>query len=114
MNITLNNPGSPVPEFTVDGAIDTLEAPKFQETVLAGIAAVQAKDVVIECTAMPYLTSTGLRAFMTIGKTMKAAGGRMVPCGLSGLALEIYTSSGFAQVFPPAETLDDARRMLGG
>ena len=62
----------------------------------------------------PPTKSTGLRAFMTIGKIMKTAGGHMVPCGLSGLALEIYTSSGFAQVFPPAETLDDARRMLGG
>ena len=59
MDITLNNPGKPVPEFTVDGAIDTLEAPKFQEAVLAGISAVQAKGVVIDCTAMPYLTSSG-------------------------------------------------------
>ncbi|MBQ1419880.1 MAG: STAS domain-containing protein [Desulfovibrio sp.] len=114
MDITLTNPGSPVPEFTVEGAINTLEAPKFQDAVLAGVAAVQAKNVVIDCSAMPYLTSTGLRAFMTIGKTMMAAGGRMVPCGLSGLALEIFTSSGFAQVFPPAATRDDARRMLGG
>jgi anti-anti-sigma factor len=114
MDITLTNPGSPVPEFTVAGALDTLEAPKFQEAVLSGAAAVQARDVVIDCTDMPYLTSTGLRAIMTIGKTMMAAGGRMVLCGLSGLALEIFTSSGFAQVFPPAQTLADARRMLGG
>jgi len=114
MEIILTNPENPIPEFTVRGALDTLEAPKFQQAVLDGVAAVQAKGLIIDCTAMPYLTSTGLRAIMTIGKAMMASSGRMVLCGLSGLALEIFTSSGFAQVFPPAGTIDEARKMLGG
>lgn len=114
MEITLNNPGSDLPEFSLDGALDTLEAQKFQETVLAEIRQPGKRGVIIDCTQMPYLTSTGLRSIMSIGKAARAGGGEMAICGLSGLALQIFTSSGFSKIFPPAEDLETARQRLAG
>ena len=110
MQTILTNPGEPVAEFRLDGALDTMEAQNFQETVLAAVNAPGARGVIIDATNMPYMTSTGLRAFMSIGKAARAGGGDMVICGLGGLALEIFTSAGFSRVFPPASDIEAARK----
>lgn len=112
METTLTNPGSQTPEFTLDGALDTLEAEKFQTTVLSSLQQSGNHGVILDCTLMPYLTSTGLRSFMTIGKAARANGGDMVLVGLSGLAREIFTASGFSKIFPMADCVEDARQRL--
>ncbi|MDD6088912.1 MAG: STAS domain-containing protein [Desulfovibrionaceae bacterium] len=109
MKITrINNADAAVPEFAIEGALDTLEAPRFIEILTQAVTS-ETKGLIVDCTEMPYLTSTGLRAFMIIGKAVMANGGKLIPCGLDGLALEIFCSSGFSQVFPPADTVSDAR-----
>lgn len=113
MRTTLVNPGGAIAEFRLEGALGTIEAQDFQETVMAVVRAPHTRGVIIDAGGMPYMTSTGLRAFMSIGKAARAAGGDMVVCGLGGLALEIFSSSGFSRVFPPADDVAAARRAFG-
>ena len=110
MQIILTNPGEAIAEFRLDGALDTMEAQNFLETVLGTVHVPGTRGVIIDATNMPYMTSTGLRAFMSIGKAIRAVGGEMVICGLGGLALEIFTSAGFNRVFPPASNIETARQ----
>ncbi len=98
-----------VAEFQVMGALNTLESKYFIDTLQAAITD-QTKAMIIDCTEMPYLTSTGLRAIMIVGQKMKAAQAEFIICGLQGLALEIYTTSGFASVFVPEADLEKARQ----
>lgn len=110
MEIVYVNPGEPVAEIKLIGHLDTLEAPALLEQVRPVVENVS--GLILDCSEMSYLTSTGLRALMNIGKAMLAKQGKMVVCGLDGLAKTIYLSAGFAQIFPPAETVEDAREAL--
>lgn len=112
METTLTNPDSQIPEFILDGALDTLGAEKFQTTVLSAVQQSDNHGVILDCALMPYLTSTGLRSFMTIGKAARANGSDMILVGLSGLAREIFIASGFSKIFHMADSMEEARQRL--
>lgn len=110
MDIVYTNPGEPVAEVRIIGHVNTLESPVVLEKILPIAESVSA--LILDCSAMPYITSSGLRALMRIGKTMLAKQGRMSICNLDGLAKTIYLSTGFARVFPPADTIEEAREAV--
>ncbi len=112
MELTVTNPQGPILECRVAGALDRLETQAFIDALKQAIAP-STRGLILDCAAMPYMSSAGLRAIMIIGKTLMAQDARFILCGLSGLALEIYTASGFSQIFPPVESMDDARALLG-
>lgn len=107
MDVIHSNPGNPVAEVRIIGHLDTLEAPLLLEKVTP--IAETATVLILDCSEMPYLTSTGLRALMRLGKAVLAHQGKMIICGLDGLAKTIYTSAGFSQMFPPLDSIEDAR-----
>ena len=100
--------------YKIKGALDGLEAENFLNSLLAAYDPGEAAALVLCCEDMPYLTSSGLRSIMTIGKTLRRDKAPLVVCGLKDLALEIYTSSGFATLFPSVATLDEAREIVEG
>lgn len=100
--------------YKVKGALDGLEAQSFLDSLLAAHETAGTAAMVLCCEDMPYLTSSGLRSIMIIGKTLRRDGALLVVCGLKDLALEIYTSSGFAALFPSVATLDEARDLVEG
>ncbi len=100
--------------YKIEGALDGLEAENFLNSLLAAYDPGEAAALVLCCEDMPYLTSSGLRSIMTIGKTLRRDKAPLVVCGLKDLALEIYTSSGFATLFPSVATLDEAREIVEG
>ncbi len=108
MEIIKNTYAEHIAEFRIIGALDTLQAPEFIETIRASITDTT-KALILDCTEMPYLTSTGLRAIMILGQATKAINATMTLCGLSGLALEIFTTSGFSTIFPLAKDTEEAR-----
>lgn len=112
MEITVTNPQSPILECRVNGALDRLETQVFIDALKQAISP-STRGLILDCSAMPYMSSAGLRAIMIIGKKLMAQDARFVLCGLSGLALEIYTASGFSQVFAPVEGVDEARALFG-
>lgn len=112
MEITIKNPQSPILECSVSGALDRLETQTFIDT-LKQVISPSTRGLILDCTAMPYMSSAGLRAILIVGKTLMAQNARFVLCGLSGLALEIYTVSGFAEIFTPVAEADEARALFG-
>lgn len=100
--------------YRVDGALDGLEATNFLSSVTSDMDAEEPNHIVLVCDDMPYLTSSGLRSIMTIGKRLMGKGGRLVLAGLCGLAEQIVATSGFSTIFPVVADLLEARRTLGG
>lgn len=56
-------------------------------------------QVVLDCTGLDYLSSAGLGVLLKTQKRLMAAGGRMRLVGVSRHVRDIFTYSGFDQIF---------------
>jgi len=95
----------------VDGDIDTLTAPELQ-----GCLSAQLKDnpqvFVIDMSDVRYISSMGLRVFLSHLKRVKAQGGSMVIAGAGQLVSDVFRMSGFSNYFEMTADLDSARIRL--
>ena len=57
------------------------------------------KTLVLDCSEMTYISSSGLRIFLTIRKAAAAAGGKVVIEGLSSEIRQVFMMTGFLQLF---------------
>lgn len=57
------------------------------------------KTIVLDCTDLTYISSSGLRIFLTIRKAAAAKGGRVVIQGLSKEIRQVFMMTGFLQLF---------------
>jgi anti-sigma B factor antagonist len=56
-------------------------------------------EVVLDCAALDYLSSAGLGVLLKTQKRLTAAGGQMRLVGVSRHLRDIFTYSGFDQIF---------------
>jgi anti-anti-sigma factor len=94
------------------GRFDANTAGEFDSWFGNQIQAGEARFV-IEMTKLEYISSAGLRSLLSAAKRTKTVAGRIVLCGLSGPVAEVIEVSGFQKIFPLAETLDEAKSMVG-
>ena len=57
------------------------------------------ETIVIDCSDMTYISSSGLRIFLTLRKAAAAAGGHIVIEGLSNEIRQVFMMTGFLQLF---------------
>ena len=57
------------------------------------------KTILLDCSEMTYISSSGLRIFLTLRKAASAAGGRVVIEGLSNEIRQVFMMTGFLQLF---------------
>ena len=57
------------------------------------------KTIVLECSEMSYISSSGLRIFLTIRKAAVAKGGKVIVEGLSTEIRQVFMMTGFLQLF---------------
>lgn len=67
---------------TLEGEMDTAAATEAEE-VLKQLYQSNGKDVIIDCTGLEYIASSGLRILLGILKGAKAAGSRVVMRGVN-------------------------------
>lgn len=91
----------------VAGRLDSASSAGF-ESKLLGVITAGERAVILECTALAYLSSAGLRALLVAAKKMKAAGGQLVIAALRDEVREVFELSGFDTVFPTFATAADA------
>lgn len=89
------------------GRIDALSSSYFQkaldELILAGERA-----LLLDLSAVNYVSSAGLRVFVTAQKGLKKVGGEVILMGLSESVLEIFKMSGLTDVFRIVSDRDEA------
>ncbi len=91
---------------TVDGRMDTMSAPDFESKLLEQIAE-GANRFVVDLSKLEYISSAGLRSILVAGKNSAAKGGQLCCCGLHGVVKKVFEVSGFANLFPIHESVED-------
>jgi anti-anti-sigma factor len=93
--------------LTVYGRVDNERAPELEA---AGRRILEAghRKLVINLSAVQYLSSAGLRALISLGKTATARNGRVILCNPSPIARQILELGGLDQLFPILPTVDEA------
>ncbi len=93
----------------VDGSlgIDTLHSAEVDGQLMEVIDD-QSKNVIINLEDVPYISSSGLRVFLIIGKKLKSSGGELHFCCGTEIVQDSFDISGFSKMFKTYKTEDEA------
>ena len=83
---------------TLEGELDTAAAVGV-ENVLKPIYQSDGKDVIIDCAALEYISSSGLRILLNILKGAKAAGSKVVMRHVNDDIKNVFKLTGFISIF---------------
>ncbi len=106
MNITETKQGN-VTVIKPQGRLDSISAPEFESRMGALIDGGN-RLIAVDCTELPYVSSAGLRAFLSIAKKLKQIHGKLVLGALTSQVKEIFDLAGFSSILPISSTVDDA------
>ena len=83
---------------TLAGEMDTAAAVEAEE-VLKPIYQSNGKDVIIDCTDLEYIASSGLRILLGILKGAKSSGSKVVMRGVNEDIKNVFKLTGFISIF---------------
>lgn len=92
------------------GSLDSNTSPEAQQAV-DGVLAGGARKVVIDCTALDYISSAGLRVLLGAAKRLGGAGALRL-FGLNQTVREVFDISGFSKILAVFNTEAEALRGL--
>jgi anti-anti-sigma factor len=91
-----------LPSATVaipEGRIDFNSADEYQAQLEAALAAVRAPDaLIVDCSALSYVSSAGLRVFLLCARAAQRAGVSFALCALQPAVREVFELSGFNRI----------------
>lgn len=96
MNVTITNQDNKT-LVVLDGRLDTSNAYQFQQDI-APLMEGDKPDIDIDCTAMSYTSSQGLRLFLMLQKSVMARGGKMVMRNMNPQVKEVFDITGFSNI----------------
>jgi anti-sigma B factor antagonist len=91
----------------IAGSLDSMTSPEAQKAMEA-IVAQGAKKVAVDCSALDYISSAGLRVLLGLAKQLGAKGGALRTFGLNQTVKEVFEISGFSTIFRVFPTESDA------
>jgi anti-anti-sigma factor len=91
--------------------MDAESAPQFEQQCRACIAEGHT-CLVVDLGELTYVSSMGLRSFVSVAKTLRDKGGTLRICGLKGLVKQVFEITGLWQSFPVYESVEAA--LIGG
>ena len=83
---------------TLCGELDTAAAPAA-EIALQPLLECEGKDIVIDCTELEYIASSGLRLLLGILKQAKASGSRVILKNVNDVVKDVLDLTGFISIF---------------
>jgi anti-anti-sigma factor len=89
------------PDYTLvilEGRVDTTNAGEFEKSILEVIETGCTK-LILDCSGLNYISSSGLRIFLVVQKKMTAVKGKFNLCSLQPSIKEIFDISGFSSIF---------------
>ena len=82
----------------LEGSLDTAAAPET-ETAMEVLNKVEGKDIIIDCTALEYISSAGLRIFLGVLQNAQEKGGHVYIKNINDNVRAIFTITGFSNIF---------------
>jgi anti-anti-sigma factor len=91
----------------IKGRMDGVSAPEFEKTMADHIAS-GASRFVVDCSALEYISSAGLRSLLTTAKSLRARDGELVFAALRDVVREVFEIGGFSTIFSVYDSTDAA------
>ena len=83
---------------TVSGRLDTPAAVTAQQEIKPLLENAD-KEIVLDCTNLEYISSSGLRLLLTIRKEAAAKGGKVIVAHISDEIKKVFMMTGFYNLF---------------
>jgi len=82
----------------LNGRLDTPAAVKAQQDI-APLMENADKELTIDCTDLEYISSSGLRLFLTLRKETSAKGGKVIIKNINDEIKKVFMMTGFFNLF---------------
>lgn len=96
MKVTITQNDNVV-EATIEGRLDTVTSSEFEKQ-LAPFYQTPGIELILDCNAMEYISSAGLRVVLIAHKSITANGGCFVVCNLCKEVRSIFDMTGFSRI----------------
>lgn len=80
------------------GRLDTLASQEVSQQ-LEGLSENASGTIILDCTEMSYISSSGLRIFLTLRKAASEKGGKVIVRGISNDIRSVFMMTGFLNLF---------------
>lgn len=97
MNITIQETDAKI-VATLAGELDTAAAQEAEKQLLP-LQNSKGKEVVLDCTDLEYISSSGLRVLLSILKQAKSVGSRVVLKNVNDVIRDVLELTGFISIF---------------
>ena len=92
---------------TLPARVDTTSAGEVEAEIRA-LLDQGARKLVADFTANEYVSSAGLRVFLSVLKSLEKDNGRMVLCSMQPFVADVFEISGFSGLFAIVATREEA------
>ena len=82
----------------LNGRLDTLAAQEISKQ-MESLAEEASGTIIMDCTEMSYISSSGLRIFLTLRKAAAEKGGKVIVRGISNDIRSVFMMTGFLNLF---------------
>lgn len=82
---------------TVTGRLDTTNSDVFEKK-MAPLLEGGNPNIEIDCSELEYISSSGLRLFLTLQKSVNARGGKLVILNMRDQIKDIFNMTGFSRI----------------
>ncbi len=98
MDLILNAGESGKTFAQIEGRLDTTNAEDFEKK-MAPLMTGANPDIEFDCSKFDYISSSGLRLFLTLQKSVMSRGGKLVIKNLKPEIKEVFDMTGFSKIF---------------
>ncbi|MCX6244570.1 MAG: STAS domain-containing protein [Bacteroidetes bacterium] len=95
----------------INGRLDTTNY-TILEKKLVGMIEAGTLKIIVNCSGMDYVSSSGLRVLLMALKMISRENGKFILCTLKENIREIFEISGFTSIFTICSTEDEALKAL--
>ncbi|MBP5800265.1 MAG: STAS domain-containing protein [Prevotella sp.] len=81
-----------------EGRLDTAAAPQVEKEMQT-LYECSGHDIVLDCTKLQYISSSGLRLFLSLLKAAKPKGCHVFITGMSDTLRQVFAMTGFTNLF---------------
>ena len=82
--------------LSLKGRLDTITAPQLENELKVSLTVVQ--NLILDMSALDYLSSAGLRVILSAQKKMNAKKGKMVVRHCNEMILDVFSMTGFLDI----------------
>ena len=97
MEVTVNKQKG-ITTVTLDGRLDTPAAAEVSAK-LEPVVQNATGTIILDCAKMSYISSSGLRIFLTLRKAAAEKGGKVIVCSLVPEVRSVFMMTGFLNLF---------------